>query len=162
ISSSLAYTARTLARRHFKPIFWEIGYLPELALRVRLLERGERSATRAKSQERLAECVCSNRKIRLLFVASVPHVKKIAIGRGRDVASALARRTIQRRPHVLLRVIQTLKRHLDGLALWQVVQIAQDHRSNFLVLSVPAVRHVRLLHGSEIRFLHGTAPLKLT
>src|SRR2546423_11869024 len=75
----------------------------------------------------------------------VPNVEIFVIRSRRYAAIQLARRPVQRRAHILFRVVQILERDLKGSAVWQSLKVGEDRRHNLLMLAIPALGHIYLL-----------------
>src|SRR5262249_2604610 len=80
----------------------------------------------------------------------VPDVEEGVVAGGRDRAAAFSSGTIERRPHLLLALLQLRQGDFDGDAGFDLIEVRQDLRDDRLVLAVAAVRHISRPHRFEI------------
>lgn len=81
-----------------------------------------------------------------------PDVKVFFVARSGYVNAALARGPVERRADVFLGVRQCGKRHAQCRTRSQLIDVAEQLRDDFLVLSIPALWNIELQNGFE---LHG-------
>ena len=85
------------------------------------------------------------------LIRDVPDVQEFCVSGGGDFPRFLPRGAVQCGADLFFRFRQLSERNFQRGSGLQIVQILQDCRNDFFVLSIPAHRNIGLHHRSEVR-----------